>query len=369
LTYTAINVYNKEPNMRAKRFASRQIFEFLRFGMSMATIKDVAQLSGVSTTTVSEVLNKGWRPVNKETRKRVLEAAQQLDYRPNALARGLVGKRMNTVGVVFSQWEAPQSSPFVLGALLGVLSQGASRKQDTLLFNLEHWERAIQRLPDMCDGRCDGLLLMTPPEDSPLPEALFSTKMPCVLVSEQDRLGQVPSVDVDNFRAAFQMTNTLLQMGHRRVAFVRDPATHEAVTGFARERRAGYCQAMIAAGVYDPTIADLAGETAAMLAALSSERPTAFFCMYDDLALRLLKQLEHLRVRVPDEISVVGFDDIPQAATNRPALTTVRQPIKGLGERAVEMLLGLIDGAIPAGHRELLPTELVLRGSTAPPHV
>lgn len=333
----------------------------------MATIKDVARLSGVSPATVSQVLNQGGRPVHEDTRKRVLEAARELDYRPNALARGLVGKRMNTIGVVFSQWNAPQVSPFILGALLGVLSLTGLRKQNTTLFNLDHWDRAAERLPEMCDGRCDGVLLMAPPENCPLPEALLRRKVPCVLLSAEDPSGQAPSVDVDSFQAALQMMNTLLQMGHRRIGFVGDAHIQESVCGFARERRAAYRQALTAAGVYDSARADLTWESAATLATRSSERPTAFFCLYDDLALRLLEQLKHYGVRVPEDVSVAGFDDIPFAATSRPALSTVRQPIHRLGERAAEMLLASINGALPAGHRELLPTELVLRESTAPP--
>ncbi len=332
----------------------------------MATIKDVARLSGVSPATVSQVVNKGGRPVHEETQKRVLEAAQQLDYRPNALARGLVGKRMNTIGVVLSHWTAPQASPFVLGALLGILALNGSRKQNTMLFNVDYWKWE-ESLPEMCDGRCDGVLLMVPPEDCPLPQALLQRKVPCVLMSARDPAAQAPSVDVDNVRGALQMINTLLQMGHRRIAYVGDPHIQESASGFARERREGYRQAMLAAGVYDPTLDDLSGEAAALVALRSAQPPTAFFCLYDGLALRLLEQLHHQGVRVPDDVSVAGFDDITFAAMSRPALTTVRQPIHRLGERAAEILLASIDGAIPAGHRELLPTEVVLRESTAPP--
>lgn len=333
----------------------------------MATIKDVARLSGVSPATVSQVLNNGGRPVHEDTRKRVLEAARQLDYRPNALARGLVGKRMNTIGVVFTQWSGPHTNSFILGALLGALSLSGLRNQNTMLFNLDGWDRATERLPEMCDGRCDGVLLMVPPEDCPLPEALLRRKAPCVLLSARDPSGQAPSVDVDNVRAAFQMTDTLLRMGHRRIAYVREPDTRESAIGFARERREGYRQALIAAGAYDSAMADLAGESAAIQAVRSSQRPTALFCLTDDLALRLLEQLKGQGVRVPDDVSVAGFDDVPLAAMSRPALSTVRQPIHRLGERAAEMLLASIDGAVPAGHRELLPTELVLRESTAAP--
>ena len=332
----------------------------------MATIKDVARLSGVSTTTVSEVLNKGWRPVHSETRKRVLEAAQSLDYLPNALARGLVGKKMNTIGVVFSHWNAPHASPFILGALLGVLSLSGLRKQNTMLFNLDYTGWA-DRLPELCDGRCDGLLLMVPPEDCFLPEVLLRRKMPCVLLGAQDPSGQAPSVDVDNFRAAFQMTNTLLQMGHRRIAFVRPAFLENSASSFSRERYDGYRQALLAAQSYDPAIADMTWEAAATLA-LDSSRPTAFFCLFDTLALRLIEHLQCQGVRVPDDVSVVGFDDIPLAALSRPTLSTVRQPINQLGERAAELLLALIEGTLPIGHRELLPTEVVLRESTAPPH-
>lgn len=334
----------------------------------MATIKDVARLSGVSTTTVSEVLNKGWRPVHAETRKRVLEAAQELDYRPNAMARGLVGKRMNTLGVVFTHWNTPQASPFVLGALLGVLTTCGARQQNTMIFNLDFWERGLEHLPEFCDGRCDGLLLMVPPDDCSLAGELVRRKMPCVVISGQDATGQAPCVDVDNTRAAFEMTNALLALGHRRIAYLGESFISETVSSFARERHEGYRQAMKAAGVYRPELDDLSGEAQAMTLLRSAQAPTAFFCLYDDLALRLLEQLRQHGVRVPDEVSVAGFDDIPYAALNRPTLSTVRQPINQIGERAAELLLSIIDGNIPITQRELLPTEIVLRASTSPPH-
>jgi LacI family transcriptional regulator len=325
----------------------------------MPTIKDIAKASGVSPATVSQVLGNGCRPVHPRTRERVMLAAQSLDYSPNAVARGLVQKRMNTIGLVFLHGDTTaHSNPFLMGVLDGVLSVSTRRNQRTTLCTLPSWEAAEEHLPELSDGRCDGVLLLVPPVACRLAERLLQRKVPFVIVNGSDRSGGASCVDVDNVQAAYAMTEHLLKLGHRQIAFVHRKEEWE--FPFVRERQAGYCQAMTAWGCCDPA---MTGQTPEKAIALTHQ-PTALFCAYDALALFVLDALQDRGIRVPDDVSVAGFDDIPGAVAGRPALTTVRQPMALAGERAAEMLLELVAGTASPGQHELLTTELVFRQST-----
>lgn len=327
----------------------------------MPTIKDVAQASGVCQATVSQVLNNGRRPVHAQTRERVLQAARALDYRPSAVARGLVHKRMNTIGLVFVHGSTPaHTNPFLMMVLDGVLSLATRRKKSTMLCTIDRWEEA-EHLPELTDGRCDGVLLLVPPLECDLPETLRQRKVPFVVVNGQCRSGETSRVDIDNVRAAREMTEYLLQLGHRQIAFVHQQG--EWIFPFAHERQEGYRQAMAVQGLYDPYLGRLSWEEAAALDLSSPNRPTALFCAYDDEALRLMDALQQRGVRIPEDISVTGFDDIPGAAGSRPGLTTVRQPMTEIGEAAAQMLLSIIDGSASIGCQECLPTDLIIRQS------
>jgi LacI family transcriptional regulator len=331
----------------------------------MSTIKAVAEACGVSKSTVSQVLSNGGRPVSAQTREQILRAARALDYRPNAIARGLSQKRMNTIGLAFLHGDVPTyTNPFLMMVLDGVLSVCTRRRQTTMLSTIRSWEDASD-LPELSDGRCDGVLLLVPPAECPLFGVLRQRNVPFVLVNARDPQSKASSVDVDNVRAAYEITEYLLKLGHERIAFVH--LRHEWVDAFASERQEGYRQAMTAWGRYDAALANLSMSDAEAIETDAPDRPTALFCSYDSEAIRLMKELQRRGVRIPEEVSIVSFDDIPDAAVSRPALTTVRQPITGIGERAAEMLLELIDGTAGAGRNELLPTELVIRSSAAPP--
>ena len=334
----------------------------------MSTIRDVARISGVSIATVSQVLNNGGRPVSKLTRERVQQAAQQLEYRPNALARGLISKRMNTIGLVLLHARlSSQTNPFLTSVLDGVLSINTLRKQTTTLYTITRWEQTAEHLSSICDRRCDGVILVVPPMDCVLPNALSQAKLPYVIASGNDPSSQASSVDIDNVSAASQMTEYLLRLGHRRIAFVHQE--QEWVFRFVQERHQGYRKTMESWGVYDPAFANLSSREALAAAQSDTPRPTALFCAYDANALELIRLLQQCGVRVPEDISVVGFDDIPSASLSWPALTTVHQPAVRIGERAAEMLLDLIDGTGQLGQHETLTTELAVRRSAAPPSV
>lgn len=332
----------------------------------MPTIKDVALACGLSPATVSQVLNNGGRPVHPDTRARVLQAALALDYRPNAVARGLVKKRMNTIGLVLIHSYLPShTNPFLTTILDGILAVNTRCRQNTTLCTISRWEQAEEHLPDLCDGRCDGVLVIVPPADLGLTRILLQRKMPFVLVNALDSSGEASSVDIDNIEAAYRMTEYLLQLGHRRIAFSYEP--NESAFAFVREREEGYRRAMVARGLYDPALCGLSCAQVVNSDSLARLRPTAVFCAYDALALNLILELQRQGVHVPDDVSVAGFDDIPSISMGLPGLTTVRQPMTQIGEVATEMLLELIEGTATPGRRVILPTELVLRQSTASP--
>lgn len=330
----------------------------------MTTIKEVAQACGLSQATVSQVLGGGNRPVSARTREHILKTAQALDYRPSAVARGLTRKPMNTLGLAFLHSEDSANTNLFLTLVLdGMLAVTTHRSQSVMLCTVSRWETA-EHLPVLSDGRCDGVLLLVPPMDCALFGILRRRKVPFVVVSAPPPAESNSWVDIDNVRAAREMTEHLLGLGHRRIAFVRQD--YHRAFAFMHERQAGYRQAMTEAGAYDPALADCTPAQALALAPAAPRSPTAFFCLYDMDALVLMEELQHLGLRVPEDVSVVGFDDIPAAAFSLPALTTVRQPVAQLGQRGAERLLSLI-GGISEPFGEILPTELIVRASTGPP--
>lgn len=326
----------------------------------MVTLKDVAEACGVSQATVSQVLHNGRRPVHAETRARVLAAARALDYRPNAVARGLTRKRMNTIGLVFQHADTLASSnPFLMGVLDGVLSVTTRRRQSAMLCTIPNWD-APECPPELSDGRCDGVLLLVPSGECPWPQTLTRLKVPFVLVGSEDPAGQAASVKVDDIRAAEEMTRYLLGLGHQRVGFVCREV--DRAFSFVQDRLEGYRRAMAAAGLKTDV---LLYDRAAALDYVAPNQPTALFCTHDIIALSLIADLTRRGVRIPDDVSVVGFDDIPEAASSTPPLTTMRQPMAQIGEWAAETLLAMIEGGSPSGIPEQMATERIIRGSAS----
>ncbi len=331
----------------------------------MPTIKELAEACGVSQATVSQVLNNGNRPVRAQTREHVLRTARALDYQPSAVARGLARKRMNTIGLAFFHSEdSTDPNTFLMMLLDGVLLVSTRRKQTTMLCTINRWETA-GRLPELSDGRCDGVLLLVPPIECPALEVLKQRKVPLVVVNGKPRSEGVSWIDVDNTRAAREMTEHLLRLGHKRIAFVR--GSYNLLFSFVHERAEGYRQAMTAAGLHDPALSDFSTQQALALTLSDPGRPTALFCAYDAVALPVMEILQSRNICIPEDVSVVGFDDIPAARASRPLLTTMRQPTTQIGGQAAEMLWSLITGLEEQPRQETLSAEFVLRQSAAPP--
>lgn len=340
------------------------------------SIYEVAAEAKVSIATVSRVLN--GRPaaqVAVATQKRVREAARRLDYHPSGVARGLARGRMNTIGLVL-YYEQPSvtSDPYLGPCLDGILSVHKREHQNTILFTKSSWAEALEHLPSFRNGYCDGLMLILPKTDSAIVEALAGLEVPFLLVGDSRDDPGLLCVDVDNVAGGRAAVQFLIGLGHRRIAAFCGSADFRS----SGQRLEGYQQALESAGiVYDPALVrqgsyfpepgSCEANVQALLKLPLPERPTAIFCFNDNLAIDTLQALQKHGITVPREMSVIGFDDIPAATAVRPALTTMRQPIHAIGERAAELLLARINGVVVPERKNLLAAEIVVRESTAAP--
>jgi LacI family transcriptional regulator len=335
----------------------------------MATIRDVAKESKVSVATVSYVINNGPRPVRPETRQRVLAAMSRLDYHPNAMARGLVRRRMDTLGVLFGMVESSVvvTNPFAAGVLQGIFTAAAADGYNVTLFT-KGWSDARLSAPALRDRRTDGIIAVAPATDSDAVAALAGMDLPLVAISFPAEPLGVPSVDVDNYRGARLAAEHFLSLGHTRIAHLT--GNHNLAS--AQQRVEGFRAALAAAGVACPPeylvpglySARDAHENARRLLSLSRP-PSAIFAGNDSIAVAVMEVAHDLGIAVPRQLSVVGFDDIPAARQVTPPLTTIRQPLTQIGETATRLLVARVEGRPVPPTTHLLEPELIVRGSTA----
>jgi LacI family transcriptional regulator len=334
-----------------------------------STIADVAARAGVGLATVSRVLN-GHTNVRPATRERVLAAIDALQYRPSPLARGLSLRRTNVVGVVVPFF----TSPSAVERLRGVAAALARSPYDLMLFDIESEDRREHafQLFDRGD-RSDGLLIVSliPPDDEVA--RLRAARLPVVLVDAPHPA--FPSIVADDVFGGELATTHLIELGHRRIGFVGDKSPDPFRFASSRDRTRGYERSLARAGielrpeyVREGTQSHHVARSTAIDLLRLPERPTAVFAASDIQALGVLDAARILGIRVPQELSVVGFDDIDIAAYV--GLTTVRQPLFESGRRGGELLLQMLGGAgaqLGDAHAEQLPLELVIRSTTAPP--
>lgn len=338
------------------------------------TIKEVATEADVSMMTVSAVLRArpdDTYPVAEATRDRVLAVARKLRYFPSAVAQRMRGQRINTLGVVLINPDARlQGNTYVCGVLDGVIAVANAEGQNTTLFTSRRWTGAFESLPTFCDGRTDGLIILSPTPTSDIVPALLEVNLPFVLINGHSDDPRVSSIDVDNEVPTREMVDHLLALGHRRVAFLPGRAESRS-TCF---RHVGYRAALDAAGVaYDPRFVPPGGysadsgyeRTQELMSLPLARRPTALCCGNDTIAMGALRALQEAGIRVPEDISVTGFDDAPEAVDTNPPLTTVRQPLTEMGRRGARVLLDTIAAGHSLGVKEILSTEMVYRRSVA----
>ncbi|MFJ9845291.1 LacI family DNA-binding transcriptional regulator [Kitasatospora sp. NPDC101155] len=324
---------------------------------------DVAKLAGVSHQTVSRVLN-GAPHVRPDTRDRVLAAIRELDYRPNSAARALVTRRSQTLGVV--SFDSTLYGPASM--LEGIERAARSAGYFVSVTSLRSLDgRSVQEAVDrLRDQGVEGVVVIAPQTSAVSAVARLSSSVPVVAVGSGNQT-QVPMVSVGNREGAGEATGHLLDLGHRTVHHLAGPSNWLE----SQDREEGWRLTLQAAGAPVPDVerGDWSARSGYQAGLRIAQLPdvTAVFCANDHMALGLLRALHEAGRAVPEEISVVGFDDIPEAAYFIPPLTTVRQDFGELGRRALELLVGELEGgAKPSPTHVRIPPELVLRRSVGP---
>ncbi|MEZ0068120.1 DNA-binding LacI/PurR family transcriptional regulator [Streptacidiphilus sp. MAP12-20] len=324
---------------------------------------DVARLAGVSHQTVSRVLNDSPH-VKEETRERVLQAIRELDYRPNSAARTLVTKRSQTLGVV--SFDTTLYGPASM--LYGIEQAARSAGYFVSIASVRTLDsRSVQEAVERLRGQAvEGVLVIAPQTSAVGALAQVSSQVPVVAVGTGPQT-RVPAVAVDNEAGARAATRYLLDLGHRTVHHVAGPSSWLD----AQARVAGWRSTLAEAGAPEPPV--LAGDWSARsgyeagLQLATDPEVTAVFCANDHMALGLLRALHEAGRDIPGDISVAGFDDIPEASYFTPPLTTVRQNFGELGRRGLELLVEQIEDGVRTRPRVLVAPELVLRRSTTAP--
>ncbi len=327
----------------------------------MTTIKDVARAAGVSVATVSRAQN-GSALVTEATRRRVGEVAARLGYSPHGAARSLITNRTSTLGVLLPDLYGEFFSEVIRG-----IDQTAQRHGHHLLVSSSHDDRpALEEALRSMRGRVDGLIVMWPEMDAETALRNLPAGFPLVLLSAPIAPDGFDVITVANFEGAYAMVCHLLELGHRWIAIIKGVEGN----ADAAERLRGYRAALATRGIASTALEvpgdfnEESGFRATGKLLRGEMRPTAIFAANDAMAIGALSALREAGLRVPDDVALAGFDDIPMARYLDPALSSVHVDISALGEHATLRLLAAVRDKDQHEHRaETLPTTLVLRRS------
>ena len=328
------------------------------------TLEDIARMSGVSRSTVSRVIN-GDPHVSDQTRVRVEDIIRSVDFQPNMAARSLAAGKTQVLGLVIPTGvSAIFSDPYFPLVIQGVSSACNAHGYSVMLWlaEPEYERRTIGQI--LNNGLIDGVIVTAMQIDDPLIERLSESKRPFVTIGRHPTNENISYIDVDNRTGAYQAVSFILRTHHSRVAIINGA---ENMTS-SWDRFQGYQDALCERGmtmhpelVAEGDYSDTGGYLA--MKRLLPHRPDAVFVASDSMAIAAVRAIHEAGLRVPEDIAVVGFDDIPAAATIKPALTTVRQPIQRMGSAAAEMLVDMIEHPSPQPRRVVIPTQLVIRSS------
>ncbi|WP_022834869.1 LacI family DNA-binding transcriptional regulator [Salisaeta longa] len=328
------------------------------------TIRDVAKAAGVSATTVSRVFNHS-DLVTKQTQERVQAVANRMGYRPNATAKSLSHGRTQTIGIIVP---APHGEFF--SEIIRAADEVAQQSEHYLLissahYSLEESEVALQSL----QGRVDGLLVMTTHVQAQA-ELLdrYAIDIPVVFMNSPVEASPYPSFQIENRGGAQAATQHLIDRGYRHIGIILGPRDSHDV----QERVAGYRAALAAAGrdpdaqpVIEGDFTQASGFDAGRQLLALDTLPDAVFACNDYMAIGAMAALQKEGIVIPDDLAIVGFDDIPSAQYTTPSLTTVRVPVYELGRRAAERLIAMLGASVAeAPLHTTMPSELVVRTST-----
>ncbi len=330
------------------------------------TIVDVAKAAGVSYSTVSRVFS-GYEFVNEDTREKVVEAANKLGYVVNLQARSLAGGRSNIIGLL-----APGlDNGYITEIVSGIDQELAQHGLDLMLYTTHRYPgKEAFYVKTIANGLVDGLILLVPLITANYLQALPRQDFPYVLIDQTNNAPNSATVDATNWQGAYDATSYLIKLGHRRIGFI----TGHLELSSGTERLDGYRAALqhhrlpieeqlTVVGDYQTGGGYLAAQRLLDL----PERPTAIFASNDLEAIGAINAVRERGLSIPADLSIIGFDDIPQASLVYPRLTTVRQPLVQIGQVAVRLLLERIESTEKDARRVTLSTELVIRESCAPP--
>ncbi len=332
------------------------------------TILDVAGRAGVSKSTVSNVIRQ-FSTVSGDVRTRVLNAIEELGYRPNVLARQLVQQRTAIVGVIFGDF----ANPFHAEMVKQIEQHADERGYRTMFVNARDEERAeVAAIENLLDYRVAGLIFLAYASDLGRVRKLVEGNVPAVFLTCTADWGDV--VSADDKRGAEMATRHLVDLGHRRIAYVADPISEDAAD---LARQSGYLEVMRGAKL-DPAVFHWPDRPRQILrdrrgvpfksALRGADRVTAIVSSNDFGAIEILDFADRLGIRVPDDLSIVGFDDVAISGLARINLTTVAQPQERLARLAFETLAARVDGELKGPKvQTFIEPRLVVRGTTAPP--
>jgi LacI family transcriptional regulator len=331
--------------------------------MIVANIKDVAKLLGVSVSTVSRSIN-NHPDVREETKLQVMEAIRSLNYRPNAIARGLIQKKTYTIGLMI-----PEISDPFFSALANAIEEMLFEHGYQVVYgNMNrNSEKEKQFISNAIERQFDGLIITPDFLDEPFVHLMDSLDIPVVFLRRRTPAElSMPYVDVDHYHAAITAVNYLFELGHRRIGFISMPSN--SFTG--NERLRGYKDALLQHGLsVDPSHIVAGGRTIdhgrVAIEKLYEQNPhvTAVFAANDLLGIGALEWLAVHHIRVPEQLSVIGFDNLEFSDLHWVRLTTMEQPRRDMGRRAAELLLGMIENKGTTPESELIAAKLIIRQS------
>ncbi|MBO1005704.1 LacI family DNA-binding transcriptional regulator [Pseudogracilibacillus auburnensis] len=333
----------------------------------MTTIKDIARVAGVSVTTVSRALN-GYSDVSEKTRAKVFRIAKELNYSPNTLARGLVMNKSKTFGLLVSGLN--ESSPkdnITFDILSGINKFVGECGYDLVLFSTNSTKQREKTYTQLCrERRVDGVIIQGIRTDDPYLKEVVESDIPCVLIDIPLTSSTVGYVTTDNVLGAKKAVKHLIQLGHRNIGFING---HE-FAFVSQERLKGYEEALTEANIEinrewigNGEFSEEAAEIQAIRLLEAHPEITAIFSASDLMALGVIKAARSLGIKVPDNLSIIGFDDIVLASYVTPSLTTIGQDTFQIGYEAAQLLLSILENRAES-HIVTMETKLKVREST-----
>ena len=328
---------------------------------SRVTIRDVAARAGVSHQTVSRVINGGDR-VSPATKQKVMEAIDALGYSPNAIARSMARGRTSMLACI-----SPNLTDYTLSSIIEGAESEARQHGYYLVSSSASDEASFSDLIcELIDSRrVEGLMVINPYVDKRY--TLLRKATPTVFVGSQSRLDSISSVTLDDFTVAFQATNYLITLGHRKIAMVTGPQVEDCT----RDRDEGYKSALDETHLeFEPSLvvtgdwSATSGYEAMMRIVNAGQMPSAVFAQNDRMAIGVLRAARELHLQVPQQLSVIGIDDMPLASYFDPPLTTMQQDMHAIGREAAKLLVRSLEHPEDSCQHLRIPAKLVIREST-----